>query len=66
MKHFGLEILAAYGVLEHFKLYRINFVLDCFKYFLILLWDICPKKIRQERNFELYQVVLYNFLCQND
>ena len=50
-----------------YKMYKIfNYVLNCFKYFLIyfgtkyiIFWDKCPKKIRQEKNVELYQVFMY-------
>ena len=39
---------------------------NCFRYFLIHVFLTKYLKKLVKKNFELYQVLTYNFLCQND
>ena len=42
------------------------YVLSCFKYFLIYILRQNVSKIKTRKIFELYEVFVYNFLCQDD
>ena len=43
-----------------------HYVLNYFKYFLIYILVANLSKESDRKNFELYQVFMNNFLCQND
>ena len=45
LKHFGLEILVVYGILEHFEHYLLNWL----RYFLIYILGENISKIRKEK-----------------
>ena len=54
--HFGLDVSLIYVMSSLYEL-------DCFKYFIIYILE----QISYNKNyFELYQVLMYNFLCSND
>ena len=63
------EIFWYRDVIDIREIKHFEFVLNDLKY---IFWDICPKKIRQEKKFELCQNDLYsqrflNYIkCQND
>ena len=71
-KHFGLEMSLLYGILAHFesKIYEDFWTISnlfcakLFEIFSYILGQNVPKKSDKE-NFELYQIIIYNFLCQS-